>query len=285
MTARTATLASVMVAIGIVLPKAGWAQPDGLGTSSPHAVLERAFDNLYDCDIRTVLDLTLHDRSGSTATRKAEIARKRIDGRLHSYGRFLAPHWMRDTAILIIDSHDSSDAHYLFLPELQRIRRVTSVQRQDAFLGSDLWYEDLERRYVHEYESLSMKVAERSGEEVWIVDAIPKEGLSGYDRVRFVVARSDALLLETHGFRGESQKPLKTLVASRDQTLRQDGHVLPKELVVTNLLRGTRTEVQFRQLEINPQLSDQLFTSLALEAGRKVPGLSPWDDSEEGGRR
>lgn len=261
-------------------------QADGRGRPSARNVLERAFDNVYDCDIRTVMDLTLHDRSGDLATRRAEIARKRIDGRLHSYGRFLAPSWMRDTAILIIDSRDSSDAHYLFLPDLQRIRRVTSVQRQDAFLGSDLWYEDLERRYPHEYEELSMTIGERSGEGVWIVDARPKEGLSGYDRVRFVIARSDALLLETLGFRDGLTEPFKTLIADREQVLRQEGHVLPTRLTVTNKLRETRTEVRFQQLQINPQLSDQLFTSLALEAGRKVPGLSRQSrEDEEGGQR
>lgn len=269
----------------LLLAEGASTQLRGLERPSPGAVLERAFDNLYECDIRTLLELTLHDRSGGTAIRRAEIARKRIDGRLHSYGRFLEPPWMRDTAILIIDSRDSSDAHYLSLPELQRIRRVTSVQRQDAFLGSDLWYEDLERRYPHEYEELSMSVGERSGEDVWIVDARPKKGLSGYDRVRFVVARSDALLLETVGFRQGSSEPFKALVADREHVLRQDGHVLPTRLTVSNLLRKTHTEVYFRKLQINPTLSDQLFTSLALEAGRKVPGLSGQRKGEQGAHR
>lgn len=274
-------MAMAMGFASLLIGEGAHGQSDGLGPT-PRAVLERAFSNLYDCDIRTLLELTLYDRSGDKATRRAEIARKYINGRLHSYGRFIEPPWMRDTAILIIDSRHSSDMHYLFLPDLQRIRRVTSVQRQDAFLGSDLWYEDLERHYPHEYEGVSMTRGERSGEPVWIVDAVPKEGLSGYERVRFVIARSDALLLETIGFRNGSPEPFKTLVASRKHVLREDGHVLPTRLVVSNLLRKTRTEVHFRQLQVNPELSDQLFTSLALEAGRKVPGLSENGEDRQG---
>ncbi len=234
-------------------------------------VLERAFANLYDCDLRARLTLTLRNGRGEQSIRQAEIARKRIRGHMHSYGRFLEPAWMRGTAVLVLD-HGGSSEHFLFLPEQKRVRRVTSVQRTDAFLGSDLWYEDLERRDLTRYTIESMSEEVLAGEPVHQILASPRQ-VSRYQRVAFAIARSDFFLLKSSYFRKDAELPFKTIDSERQSALARHGHVLPTVLLVRNQLRGTTTEARFAELEINPELSDNLFTSVALEAGRRVPGL------------
>ena len=168
---------------------------DATGVASAREILRRAFDNLYDFDMTTTLTLFLHNKRGEQSVRRAEIARKRIDGRLHAFGRFLDPPWMRGTAVLVIDNQDRSDDHFLFLPGRGRVRRVTNVQRTDSFLGSDLWYEDLERRHPEDYKVASLRWDDFNGEGVFVVSAFPTTH-SGYARVEFIIARSDFLLAE-----------------------------------------------------------------------------------------
>lgn len=236
-------------------------------------ILERTFDNLYDCDIRAMLTLTLHNKRDEQSIRRAEVARKRIRGRTHAYGRFVDPLWMRGTALLVIDNEGRSDDHFLFLPDQRRIRRVTSVQRTDAFLGSDLWYEDLERRHPDDYHSLSLEETVVQGEASWIVRAQPRD-LSGYSSVEFSIAQADYFLLYTAYYRGRSEQPFRSIRTSRKDALGKDGHLLPIVLEVRNLLRGTLTEARFEQLAINPEISDKLFSAAALELGHSIPGLT-----------
>jgi hypothetical protein len=245
---------------------------DVTDVASAHEILRRAFDNLYDFDMTTTLTLLLRNKRGEQSTRRAEIARKRIDGRLHAFGRFLDPPWMRGTAVLVIDNRDRSDDHFLFLPDRGRVRRVTNVQRTDSFLGSDLWYEDLERRHPEDYEVASLRWGDLKGEAVFVVGAFPATH-SGYARVEFVIARSDFLLLKTSFYKGRAERPFKTIEApSRAVVVEQDGHLIPVRLLVGNLQRGTQTEARLERLKVNPQISDHLFTSAALESGRAIPG-------------
>ncbi|MGH9390993.1 MAG: outer membrane lipoprotein-sorting protein [Vicinamibacteria bacterium] len=264
--------------VGILLAATAWAGaaaaagPEDAQGLAASEILERAFSNLYDCDLRAVLTLTLRTGHGEESIRQAEIARKRIRGRLQSYGRFLEPAWMRGTAVLVLDHGGGSSEHFLFLPEQRRVRRVTSVQRSDAFLGSDLWYEDLERRDLAQYSIGGMSEKLLGGEPAYAILATPKQE-SRYQRVEFDVARSDFLLLKSSFFRGDAELPFKTIESERRSALVSEGHVLPTVLLVRNPLRGTTTEARFEGLEMNPELSESLFTTVALEAGRRIPGL------------
>ena len=274
---RTATVSALIViamsgAVGVSDASGQVDARDATGVEAAREILKRAFDNLYDFDMTTTLTLRLHNKRGERSVRRAEIARKRIDGRLHAYGRFLDPPWMRGTAVLVIDNRDRSDDHFLFLPDRGRVRRVTNVQRSDAFLGSDLWYEDLERRHPEDYEVASCRWDEFEGEAVFVVSAFPTTN-SGYARVEFTIARSDHLLLKTSFYKGRAERPFKTIEApSRALVLEEDGHLIPVRLLVSNVQRGTQTEVRFERLEVNPEISDRLFTSAALESGRAIPG-------------
>jgi hypothetical protein len=245
---------------------------DSTGVAAAREILKRTFDNLYDFDMTTTLMLLVSNKRGEQSVRRAEIARKRIDGRLHAFGRFLDPPWMRGTAVLVIDNRDRSDDHFLFLPDRGRVRRVTNVQRTDAFLGSDLWYEDLDRRHPEDYKVASLRWDDFKGEAVFVVSAFPTTH-SGYARVEFVIARSDLLLLKTSFYKGRAERPFKTIeTPSRANVLEEDGHLIPVRLLVSNLQRGTQTEARFERLEVNPRISDHLFTFTALESGRAIPG-------------
>jgi hypothetical protein len=261
----------VIAAATMLAGTAARASADDSRPLEASAILERAFSNLYDCDLRANLRLTLRTSRGEESVRQAEIARKRIHGRLHSYGLFLEPSWMRGTAVLVLDHGEESD-HFLFLPEQRRIRRVTSVQRTDAFLGSDLWYEDLESRNLGQYIVAGLSEKLVKGELAYEIRAFPKQP-SRYQRVEFSVSRSDFLLLKSAFFRVDSDVPFRTIESERSSALVSEGHVLPTVLLVDNRLRGTTTEARFERLEVNPELNDNLFTAVALEAGRRVPRI------------
>lgn len=246
---------------------AGDALPAG-----PQEILARAFANRYGLDTRQVIEVVVRNASGEERRRRVAVATKQIDGRLHSLGRFLEPEYLRGTTILNIENADRSDDHFLYLRSLERIRRVSMNQRSDAFLGTDLTYEDFERRRVEDYALEMRPAAALEGERVQVVEGRPRFD-SAYERAVFSVAESDGSILETRYYKRGAEEPFKIIRAPRAETRRFGDHVLPTFLVVENLARGTRTEVRIRELEIDPELDDGLFTASAIEVGRPIPGL------------
>jgi hypothetical protein len=108
---------------------------------SAEEILSLAFANRYDCDLRAEIELRMSDRSGSERRRLVKTVVKRIDGRLHSIGRLVSPQYLKGMTIMSIENRDRSDDSFVYLPSLGRVRRITTAQRADSFLGSDLTYE------------------------------------------------------------------------------------------------------------------------------------------------
>ncbi len=262
-----AALSAAVLVVAAASP--GGAAEEGAPASAVD-ILHRAFVNRYGVDLVQLVHLRVRDRAGGEQQRRVQVAIKRIDGRVHSVGRFTQPEYLRGMTILTIERSSRRDDHFVYLPTLQRIRRITGAQRADPFMGTDLSYEDFEQRSVNDYDLDLLGKSSIGGEPVDVVVGRPRYD-SGYERVRFFVAESDAAILETHYFKRGSRSPFKTIFAPRDGMVASDGHSLPTRIFVRNLARGTETEVRIERLRVNPELDDHLFTTTALETGRPIP--------------
>ena len=78
----------------------------------------------------------------------------------------------------------------MYLPELDKVRRVSSAQRGDSFLGSDITYADLERLRSEDFVPVELARGERGDEATWVVLARPVRK-QHYSRIEFTVAQAD----------------------------------------------------------------------------------------------
>ncbi len=234
------------------------------------SVLAAAFFNRYEVDAISRIELVMRDGSGEERRRKVQYITKMIGQRLHSIARLTAPEYLRGMTILIIEQRDRSHDAFIFLPSLGKARRVTTAQKGDAFFGSDLTYEDLERKRIDEFELGELTVAEREGEAIYrIGGALVRKG--NYSRVEFDIAQSDSAILATRYYKRGEQQPFRVLEAPRSAMVEQGGHVLPTRLLARDVLRGTETEVLITGFRINASISDRIFTVATLEQERKLP--------------
>jgi hypothetical protein len=237
---------------------------------SSASVLAAAFANRYEVDAISRIELVMRNGSGEERRRKVQYITKMIEQRLHSIARLTAPEYLRGMTILTIEQRDRSFDAFVFLPSLGKTRRVTTAQKGDAFFGSDLTYEDLERKRVDEFELGELAVAEREGEAIYrIGGALVRKG--NYSRVEFDIAQSDGAILATRYYKRREQRPYRLLEAPRSAMVEQGGHVLPTRLLASDVLRGTTTEVLITGLRVNASISDRIFTVATLEQERKLP--------------
>ncbi len=248
---------------------AGEETPSRASTAFTH--LREALRSRFDYDVVEVVRLKVHSRSGQIH-RTLELAAKRVDGRLRSVGFFVEPEYLRGTKLLMIENHERGDDFFLYLRSQKKIRRISTAQKRDAFMGTDLSYEDMERRYVDDYEVELRRDTRVTGEGVYVVRGTPRYR-SSYAWADFFIAKSDHALLEVRYYRKDDKTPWKIQRTPRLGLVQMNGHLVPTILEMVNTARNSRTEVRFERIRVNPPLRDTLFTTAALESGRDIPHL------------
>jgi hypothetical protein len=266
-------MSGAVIAMALGLPEragAGEGPAADDDATTAEAILATAFANRYEVDLTSKIELVMRDGSGQERKRVFQAASKLVDDRVHSVGRLIWPHHLRGMTILSIEARDRNHEAFVYLPSLDKVRRVTTAQRGDSFLGSDVTYEDLERRRVENYDLGPIERSELGGEVVYVIPGRPLREFS-YSHVVFLVARADGAMLETRYFKRGAEEPFRVISAPRETMVRQDEHVIPTRLTVYNRIRGTSTEVRFDDLRINPPIDEHVFTVTALELQRKLP--------------
>jgi hypothetical protein len=239
------------------------AQPEDARPEIPSELLRRAFDRRYGADTHQRMTLRLRSDGREVQRQRIEVVTKMRDGRLQAFARFMAPPDLRDTALLVLEQDGRPDDYFLYLPALGRVRRVSGAQRSDSFMGTDLSYEDLERRRVDDFEDLRLQAGAVADEPVLRVSGRPRHA-AGYDRVEFAIASRDAAILETRYYARASGAPFKVIRFPREHLHEEAGFSIPKRIADANLRKGTETEVTVESLEVNPEVDLRLFTTDAL---------------------
>ena len=215
-------------------------------------------------------ELVVYNREGDQRTRRFHTTSKRIGGHVHSIGRLVEPEYLRGMTILTIEAPGRDHDSFLYLPSLDRVRRITTAHRGDAVFGTDVTYEDLSRQRVETFEVAPLQTLDWQGEPSYLIEARPRRSYN-YAAVHFVVAKSDLAILSASYFKRTANRPFRIVTASRSGMIIRDGLVLPTRLTVRNLDRGTRTEVHLTKLAIDPPIDDHLFSLQALQAQRPLP--------------
>lgn len=233
-------------------------------------ILRDAFDRRYEVDLLFDIELIMRDGKGGKHRRVFRAASKRIDDRMHSIGRILWPNHLRGMTILTIEASNRGHDSFVYMPTMGKVRRVSTAQRSDSFLGSDVTYEDLERRHPEDFRPVTVGSTEVDGEAAWDIGAEPTYG-ANYERLTFLIAKADLAILEVHYFKWGQEKPYRSVKARRATILSGDGYAVPTHLMIENFLGETTTEVILTDIVVNADLDDRTFSVSTLERDHNMP--------------
>jgi len=171
--------------------------------------------------------------------------------------KFTAPADIAGSGFLMIIDGAAQET-LVYLPALDRVRRVAGGQRGESFFGSDFSYEDVEGidsgDYTHEL------VEVRDG-PVYVVEATPKpEAESSYDRLLLDVPE-DTLIPErvTYYLDGEAVKELtvRDVEEVGDYLLGLERRM---ETLIDGQDDGSFTIIRQRDLTLDEELPDEVFS-------------------------
>jgi hypothetical protein len=95
---------------------------------------------------------------------------------------FQWPADVKGTRMLTWTHRQSDDDQWLFLPAVNRVKRISSNNKSGSFMGSEFAYEDLGSQEVDKYKYKHLADEPIAGRPTWKVERIPVDARSGYSR-------------------------------------------------------------------------------------------------------
>jgi outer membrane lipoprotein-sorting protein len=265
-TARFAALA----AAGLGVAAAAVAQPDG--TPATLESIERCVaDNAPARTMRQRIELRTEDRMGDG--RRYDVKgewKKGDDGLSKLLMRVSAPADLRGSAFLMIEREGREPDLFSYLPELEKVRRITMRSAAGSLFGSDFSYEDMQRLHdvVDTSSSVLLGEDEQEGRPSWQVETRPAaETGSAYSRIVAWVDRERCVPLRME-FYERDDAPAKVLTAPPAEVVQEGAGWVPTELRLENVGQGTRTLLSVKDVELDVELPDKDFSQGALRRRR-----------------
>ncbi len=212
---------------------------------------------------KTVVKMTLSEKGGKKQERTLEILARRKVGLLQSVVRLRAPADVAGTAFLTLEKAGGKTEQYVYLPGLNRTRRIVGREQEGSFMGSDFSYADLRRADARDGTHKRLADASVGDDAVYVLESAPAKKLkSSYSKVESFVRQSDFVPLRTRFYDGQGGL-LKTLYSRRIK--QSDGHPVVMEALMENAQTGHSTKLSVDSIERRDSLPDSAFTPSALE--------------------
>jgi hypothetical protein len=162
-------------------------------------------------DISVAGDMVLRTDSGQEATRRFDASWITTgEGQSRSLLVFRWPGDIRNTALLTHAYSGQTDDQWLFLPAMERVRRISGSGRSGSFVGSEFAFEDMVDQEVDKFDHLWIADQNLQGRGMChVIDRFPTTN-SGYSRQRIWLDQQELRLQQVHYFdrRGAHLKSL-----------------------------------------------------------------------------
>ena len=221
--------------------------------------------------------MVLIDRRDRRRVRNLRIYSKDFGRDSKALSYFESPADIRGTSYLNFDwdDPDRDDDSWLYLPSLQRVKRLATGDRSDSFLGSDFTYADINGFEIDWYDYRFITESEMvDGQDCWVIEVTPKpefrqraEDETGYSKMQtwirkdnFVQARGQ--VWELRGNR------VKFFTSSEIEQI--DGVWTVKRLQVVTTRNGRQEHasvLQLNDVQYNIDVPDEVFTTEYMQRG------------------
>ena len=175
---------------------------------------------------------------------------------------FHEPRDIAGTAFLTHTHIGEEDDQWLYLPALRRVKRIASVNKTSAFMGSELAYEDLLSDEVEKFSYRWLR-EEACGEETcFVLDRQPEYADSGYSRQVLWMDQSEYRVhrIVYYDLDGALEKTL-TL---NDYRLYRGRYWRAHEYLIENHHTGKKTALSFAPYEFQTGMTERDFDPGAL---------------------
>jgi hypothetical protein len=190
---------------------------------------------------------------------------------------FLSPSDVKNTAFLTFDynNDDKDDDQWLYLPALNKIKRIPSSDKDSSFMGSDFTYFDMTKPNLDDFNFKILKnsiVKRKSGnQKVWLIEITPKSkeimNETGYKK-SIAYVRQDKFMITRAKYFLKKAGRIKYMDVKKTAII--DGiEVNMLTSMITKKGKRTlhKTLLINKEVKMNQGLKEDMFSTRTLEKG------------------
>jgi hypothetical protein len=252
---------SVFVSLlGAVLWLPGITHGDAAGTDLATRVYNRADGSDATSRAQMILSQEGHK------PRHRELYSYRLDkasGETLSLLRFTEPADIKDTGLLTYNYPNKDNNQWIYLPALDRARRISASRKGGRFVGSDLYYEDMQRREVSEDRHRILGKGTVSKVPAIVLESIPVDpDNSAYSKRVSWIHEKSLIPLRIDFYKAGEKEPVKRLRAAKIKKIQ--GYWTVVDSRMADLKSGHQTRMLTKDIVYDQALPHSLFSRQAL---------------------
>jgi outer membrane lipoprotein-sorting protein len=199
-------------------------------------------------------------------TRKRELALYSLDkggGERWSLMRFFTPADVKDTGLLTMDYPGDESDQWLYLPALDRVRRISSSRKGGRFVGSDFYYEDLRDREpdMDTHQLLGKGKVGKVACDILLSRPVDPDNSTYSKRVSWI-HRKTLTPLRVDFYKKGKKKPVKRLLARRLKKIQ--GYWVVLQSTMYDLRTGHKTQLATSRIQFDQGIPESLFSRQGL---------------------
>lgn len=239
---------------------------------SAQQLMERNFFVSKISVMKSQMTMSLIGADGQKRERKIETVSKLqkngIDSNL--IVRFQYPADIKGTGFLEVEHIDADDDLWIYLPALQKVRRLISNNKKDSFMGSDFSYGDMLPPRADLYQHTLLRAETLENQETLVIESVPVSDKvrndSGYSK-KISWLHKDSSLEAKVEYYDLAGKLLKVQWARQPKLIEADkNRWLAQQREMTNVQTGHKTVISLDVIDTKVVIADELFSTRALES-------------------
>ena len=184
----------------------------------------------------------------------------------YSIVQFLNPPDVRGTGLLTYQNPAKDDKQWLYLPELRRVKKISSKNKSGAFMASEFAYEDITGNTLDKFTYKKIGEETLDGKVCYVLERTPTYKNSGYTKIKSWYTKDEYLPVRNE-FTDRKHSLLKVQTfhdwKKYGQTYRSG------KIVMENLQTGKKSVLIFSDRELGVGLKESLFTKRSLQRLQK----------------
>jgi outer membrane lipoprotein-sorting protein len=221
-------------------------------------IAQKVVDRNDGQDATSKIRMLLIDKRGNKRFRNLITVVKKYGDLSKSYMRFTSPADIDGTSFLTWENKDRDDDQFLYLPALQRVRRIVSSQKSNRFVNTDYTYEDLQSREVAQDTHTILREEKIDTYDCWVLESIPKRLDDSQYGKRIIWVIKEIYLPIKIEFYDKRNRLFKIFTGKNIQKIDGIWTILDAEM--NDLKKEHRTLMKTDEIQYNRNVPDEVFT-------------------------
>jgi outer membrane lipoprotein-sorting protein len=229
----------------------------------------RAIAEKSDAQFRGFVDesmsATMHliSAKGDTVSRRTvNMTLERPNAEDYSLIQFLDPPDVKGTGLLTYQNPKGDDQQWLYLPELRRVKKISSKNKSGAFMGSEFAYEDITGNTLDKFKYKKMGEEKLNGVDCYVIEKVPTYENSGYTKIKQWFSKENYLPQRAE-FTDRKNSLLKVQTVTG---FKQYGNCWRFEgFLMENLQTKKKSAILFSDRKLGQGLKEDAFTQRSLQ--------------------